>query len=197
MKLLFLDIETTGFSRQFDYIIELAGIIYDTDAKKELARFHEYIKPKKSIPIQVTEITRITNQQVANCRSESEVLVDFISFIEKNKPDHYVGHNIDAFDIQWLKEKSQFYFMSWPEHATIDTLKVARKIKAPTTMFTPTGLPSYKQESIAKAYGIEYGAHSAIEDVRALIKIYEKMSPNSNETTTPAQVNRKRIKLGF
>jgi DNA polymerase III alpha subunit (gram-positive type) len=99
MKLLFLDIETTGFSRQFDYIIELAGIVYDTVSKKEIAQFHEYIKPKKSIPIQVTEITRITNQQVANCRSESEVLTDFISFIEHHKPDHYVGHNIDAFDI--------------------------------------------------------------------------------------------------
>jgi exonuclease I len=87
--------------------------------------------------------------------------------------------------------------MVWPDYGTIDTLKVARKIKAPTTMFTPTGLPSYKQESIAKAYGIEYGAHSAIEDVRALIKIYTRMSPDEGEATTPAKVDRKRIKLGF
>jgi len=98
MRLLFFDIETTGFSRKFDYIIELAGIIYDTDTKKEVARFHEYIKPKKSIPIQITEITGITNQQVANCRSESEVITDFVKFIEDNDVENYVGHNIDSFD---------------------------------------------------------------------------------------------------
>jgi len=87
--------------------------------------------------------------------------------------------------------------MSFPEHGTIDTLKIARKLKVKTSMFTATGLPSYKQESIAKAYGIEYGAHSAIEDVRALIKIYDYMVPDKAEATTPAQVDRKRIKLGF
>jgi DNA polymerase III alpha subunit (gram-positive type) len=99
MKLLFLDIETTGFSRRYDYIIEIAAIYYDTEEQKEIARFHEYIKPKKLIPANVEEITRITNAQVKNCREEVQVLEDFIKFIDKHNPESYVGHNIDAFDI--------------------------------------------------------------------------------------------------
>jgi DNA polymerase III subunit epsilon len=196
MKLLFMDIETTGFSRRFDYMIEIAAILYDTENQKELAVFHEYIKPKKKIPPNVEEITRITNQQVAKCRDEADVLSDFIKFIEKHNPESYVGHNIDAFDITWFKEKSIFYFFTWPEKDTIDTLKIARKVKAPTSMFTATGQPSYKQESIAKALGIEYGAHSAIEDVKAMIKIYNKITTGEVDKT-PAKVDRKRIKLGF
>lgn len=196
MKLLFLDIETTGFSRRYDYMIEIAAIVYDTEKKKEIATFHEYIKPKKTIPPTVIEVTRITNEQVANCRQEIEVLEDFIKFINSQEIESYVGHNIDAFDITWFKEKSIFYFLTWPDKPTVDTLKIARKVKAPTSMFTATGQPSYKQESIAKALGIEYGAHSAIEDVKAMIKIYNIIVTGDVEIK-PAQVDRKRIKLGF
>jgi exonuclease I len=63
-------------------------------------------------------------------------------------------------------------------------------------MFTASGQPSYKQESIAKALGIEYGAHSAIEDVKAMIQIYSKITTGEVDKT-PAKVDRKRIKLGF
>jgi len=58
---------------------------------------------------------------------------------------------------------------------TIDTLTIARREKLPTAFTTDTGKPSYKQESIAAAFGINYQAHSAIEDVKALIKIYTRI----------------------
>lgn len=49
---------------------------------------------------------------------------------------------------------------------------------------------NYKQETVARFLGIEYGAHSAIEDVRALIQIYEKLGLNENKKSI-------REKLGF
>lgn len=49
---------------------------------------------------------------------------------------------------------------------------------------------NYKQETIARFLGIEYGAHSAIEDVRALIQIYERLGLNENKKA-------KRKALGF
>ena len=60
-------------------------------------------------------------------------------------------------------------------------MSIARKlIKAGkfTTEKTPGGRVSVKQESIAKALGVEYGdggAHSAIEDVMVLKQIYYLM----------------------
>lgn len=197
MRLLFFDIETTGFSRKYDYIIELAGVVYNTETKEEEAVFHEYVKPKKRIPIHITEITGITNQMVADKRAEIDVLRDFIKFIEKHQPEYYVGHNLDAFDLLWVKEKSLFFELPFLEIPTIDTLKVARKKKVPTSKVTAKGNPSYTQESIAGAYGIVYDAHSAIADVRALIEIFERMNAADSAPNEKAVMDRRRIKLGF
>lgn len=197
MRLLFFDIETTGFSRQYDYIIELAGVIYDTETKKEEAVFHEYIKPRKRIPIHITEITGITNQMVSNKRPEKDVVSDFIKFIEEQQPEQYVGHNLKAFDLLWLKEKSLFYNLSFPEKPAIDTLQIARKNKIPTARRTPKGNPSYTQEGIAEAYNIQYDAHSAIADVQALILIFEKMNAAENAENNKVPIDRRRRKLGF
>ena len=49
---------------------------------------------------------------------------------------------------------------------------------------------NYKQTTVAEFLGIEYDAHSAIEDVTALIKIYEKLGLNKNKKS-------EREKLGF
>jgi DNA polymerase III epsilon subunit-like protein len=190
MRLLFVDIETTGFDRRWDSIIEVAAILYNTDLKKQIITFHEYIKPYKKIPEMIEQITGITNEQVTNCRSEEEVVKDFIRFILDYQPDAIVGHNYDAFDGEFFKAKASFYFMTWPVIKTIDTLKVARQVKAPTTMKTPMGSPSYKQESIAAGYGLTYQAHSAIEDVKTLIEIYNRM-------TATQQHSVKRNLLGF
>ena len=75
MRLLFVDIETTGFDRRWDSIIEVAAILYNTDLKKQIITFHEYIKPYKKIPEEIEKITGITNAQVESCRGEFEVTV--------------------------------------------------------------------------------------------------------------------------
>lgn len=197
MKLLFFDIETTGFSRQYDFIIELAGIVYDTETKEKLAVFHEYIKPGKKIPIHITQITGITNEMVADKDNEKNVMSRFIDFIREQGPDQFVGHNIDAFDNLWMKDKSIFYELSFPERPTIDTLKIARKKKVKTSKFTAKGNPSYTQESIAEAYGVVYEAHSAINDVEALIEIFEIIAGDDVEEPKAMPADRRRIKLGF
>ncbi len=77
MRLIFTDIETTGFSREWDSIIEIAAIAVDEDLN-EIDRFHEYIYPGKSIPAKITEITGITNEMVKEKRNEKDVMMDFL-----------------------------------------------------------------------------------------------------------------------
>jgi DNA polymerase III epsilon subunit-like protein len=173
MKLLFLDIETTGFKKTFHQILEIAAILYDTEKDEPIDKFHEYIKPKELIENDF--IHGITNEMVLNCRIESDVLRDFVEFVHLSKPDYLVGHNIDNFDEPFIKARTEIYRLPWPTIDTIDTLLIARKEKLPTAFMTETGKPSYKQESIAMAMGITYQAHSAIEDVKALIKIYGRI----------------------
>ncbi|MFW6029019.1 MAG: exonuclease domain-containing protein [Halanaerobiales bacterium] len=172
-------------------MIEVAGIVYDTETEEEEAIFHEYIKPGKKISPKITEITGITNEQVADKREEMEVLEDFFAFVEDVEPDFIVGHNYNRFDKMFLESKANTYFFTPLEYPTIDTLNLAKKKNAPAKFTTPTGRKSYRQESIAAGYGIEYEAHSAINDVRALIEIYKKM------TSVDEQVKKERRKLGF
>lgn len=253
MRILFIDLETTGFSRQWDYIIEIAAILYDTETKEEIDRFHEYIKPwdemgskimipepfdsksvarieqlidsvsdlnraelisldakyvdyiksnfrinGKFIPetpkSPITTITGISNYKVKDCRSEDDVVRDFLEFEAMAKPDAWCGHNIKVFDVQVLQAKSDKYFLDMEHPEIIDTLKIAREKKVPVTKMTKKGRPSYTQESVAGGYGIVYNAHSAIADVEANIQIYNKM--HEQETTKQTKA-KERNKLGF
>lgn len=186
-KTLFLDIETTGFSRQWDFILELAGIIYNDQTKEIVDMFHEYIKPGKNIPYKITELTGITNAQVAKCRNEKDVLMDFSEWVAVNHPNKIAGHNCKSFDLSFIREKDAKYHTGWNEEGIeiIDTLALARQLNKAGKISTE----NCQQPTLAAYFGIEYEAHSAIEDVRALIKIYEAMQKLNKPVT--------RADLGF
>ena len=177
-KILFLDIETTGFSRDWDEIIEVAAILVDEATGKDIDSFHEYIKPHRNITPKITELTRITNAKVANCRSESSVLMDFSEWITLSKPDIVVGHNCKAFDLNFIQARCNKLSISWNVPTNIvDTLTLARQMNKAGLISTENN----KQPTLAAYYGIQYEAHSAIEDVKALIKIYNKMTSTEED----------------
>jgi len=190
MNILFLDIETTGFSRQWDFIIEIAAVLYNTESGVREEIFHEYIKPGKTIPAKITKLTGISNQQVRDCRDEDDVLRDFVEILAMTDFDALGGHNIKSFDVPFIGERMARYFFEMPKYELIDTLPIAKKIGAPTSMLTATGRPSYRMVSIAEGYGIKYNAHSAIADVMANIDIYIEMVKDDT-------VEAKRNSLGF
>lgn len=185
-KIVFVDLETTGFSRQWDYIIEVAAILYDEDTQQMIGEFHEYIKPGKRIPRGVTEVTGITNNQVKDCRREEEVLMDYFEWLAIEKPVKVVGHNYKSFDGTFLKTKAEKYNLPFKEVEIVDTLQLARQLSKQGKL----QVENHKQPTIAKFLGIEYRAHSAIEDVKAMIQIYEKLGLNQTK-------KQKRAQLGF
>ena len=183
---LFLDIETTGFSRQWDNIIELAAILYDDETNKVVDTFHEYIRPQRSIPQKITELTGITNAQVRNCRTEKEVLMDFSEWVTISHAKSIISHNGKTFDLQFIREKCNKYDITWNEPLNIvDTLVVARALKKCGKI----NVENCQQKTLAEYFGIEYNAHSAIDDVRALIQIHKKMTKLTQPTS--------RADLGF
>lgn len=186
-KTLFLDIETTGFSRQWEYIIELAAIVWDEQAGRTIDKFHEYIRPGKSIPLKVTELTGITNEQVRNCRNEFEVLADFCEFVAISGITKIVGHNCKAFDLSFIREKCAKYKLGWNEDGIeiVDTLAMARNLNKAGKISTE----NCQQPTLAAYFNIQYDAHSAINDVEALIKLYQKMIALNKPIT--------RAELGF
>ena len=177
-KILFLDIETTGFSRDWDEIIEIAAILIDANTGKDIDSFHEYIKPKRNITPKITNLTRITNAQVANCRSEQIVLMDFSEWVTISNADIVVGHNCKSFDLNFIKARCDKFGIKWTSPQTIvDTLALARQLNKEGIIKTENN----QQPTLAKYFGVTYEAHSAIEDTKALIKIYNKMTTIRNE----------------
>lgn len=112
-----LDIETTGFSRDDDRIIEIAAIHYVFG--EEATRFHTFINPQMQIPKHITRLTGIRQDDVDDAPLIEDIADDFCEFI-KDYP--LVGHNIVDFDLPFLKRHISLN----ESHFTIDTLDMAR-----------------------------------------------------------------------
>lgn len=185
MKQLYLDIETTGFSREWNEIIELAAVWYDTETKEIVDSFHMYARPVKGVPANITELTGITNEQLIGCAPEWNMLMDFCEWYDNHPADEIIGHNCKAFDLQFINAKCDKYSIVWKPTATVvDTLTYARQLKKKGLLKTD----NLKQTTLGEYFGIKYDAHSALADTRALVKIYQKMK----ECETPSRAG-----LGF
>jgi DNA polymerase III epsilon subunit family exonuclease len=180
MRYLFLDLETSGLSPQFCCILEIASIVVDIDDAhniKYVDSFHEYINPKRPIPPEVTEINGITNEMVKDCRMEKEVLKSFAQWLyggEYNKLSP-IAHN-GTFDFRFLVERSEmdyaFTDTLFEDMRTrlIDTLKISRALIKQGKIKTRNN--KARQCDLAEAFNIDYHAHNALEDTRALVLVY-------------------------
>lgn len=197
MIICFLDTETTGFSEVYNDLIQLSAIIYDTTTREEIETFDEYIRPRTSIPKEITELTGITNKDVENGMSNPEVLRMFWAWCEIHNVDLLAGHNIAAFDQRFLYKKSDMLHIEHKNYPLLDTIKIARDLKKRKIC----KFDKVNQPAIAKYFNIEYDAHNSLNDVRALIKIYYKFlelgvnemykKNNFNSLTTEELIKRK------
>ena len=73
------DIETTGLNSHTNKIIEIGAV--KIKAGRIIDRYSQLINPGISIPYHITEITSITNEQVANQPKIDEVIGKFVDFI--------------------------------------------------------------------------------------------------------------------
>ena len=97
-----LDIETTGlFFEYWDEPIEVCAIRIENGRIGET--FHKYIKPYKTIPKKVTELTRISNETVKDCENKYKILPLLRSFIG----DSIVVAQSAKFDVNFLN----FWFL--------------------------------------------------------------------------------------
>jgi len=84
-----LDLETTGFDKENDNIIEFGAIKFDLEGNQETLQF--LINPQTSIPQIVTYITNISDEDVQDAPTIDEKAQEIQDFIG-DLP--IVGHNI-------------------------------------------------------------------------------------------------------
>ena len=152
------DIETTGFSKINDKIIEIGAVKVNNRKITEI--YNVLINPEMDIPEIITELTGINNNMVKNERTIEEVLPEFMDFIGN---DTLVAHNAD-FDIGFIREKSRLQNIEYT-NAYIDTVAFSR-------VMLPE-LKKHKLNIIAKHLGISLeNHHRASDDAKATAEIF-------------------------
>lgn len=157
------DLETTGLSSNFNEIIEIAACKVKNG--RIVDEFSTFVNPKKQIPIFITGLTHITNDDVRNAPSIEAALPEFKKFIGDSI---LVAHNA-TFDNSMLYSFLKQLNIFDDYIPTIDTLQLAR-IKYGHK------LKKFNLKAVSKLFDVELEQHHrAIYDTRATTNIFIKM----------------------
>lgn len=156
-----IDVETTGSFHGSDKITEIA--VYVFDGEKIVDEYATLVNPEKEIPWNITRLTGITNEMVANAPRFFEIAKRIVELTD-NKV--FVAHNA-AFDYGVLKnEFSQLGFDY--SRTTLCTVRMSRKLLP--------GHASYSLGKLTRSLGIELNNHHrAAADALATVRILEKL----------------------
>ena len=157
-----LDIETTGLEAKNDKITELAVIKYKDG--KIIDQFETFVNPEISIPVNITELTGITDAMVKDARKIEAIIPDFLDFIGSDSI--LVAHNAE-FDMGFIKHNVNILNLEM-NNKYLDTLALARMLYMELSRFS--------QGVIAKHLKIKVEiAHRAMDDVKVLSEIFKHM----------------------
>ncbi len=157
-----IDIETTGFSPQYDDIIEIGAIKVKNN--EIIDEFQFLINIGHKLNNFISNLTGITDEMLLNGKDIDVVLKKFKDFIGDNI---LVGHNVN-FDINFLYDKSALYINEYLKNDFIDTMRIAKKLLP--------NLPNYKLSTLSNHFGIDYSnAHRGLEDVKITYEVYNKL----------------------
>ena len=163
MKEVILDTETTGLSvREGHRIVEIGCIELD-DLIPTQNKFHCYLNPERKVSEKALEVHGYTDEFLSSQKKFSEVVDDFLNFIENKK---LVIHNAQ-FDLSHLNnELALLGKKKLNSENVIDTLSLARD-KFPGS---PTSL-----DALCKRYRVDNSKrtqHTALIDCDLLAKVY-------------------------
>ena len=163
MKEVILDTETTGlFVRDGHRIVEI-GCIELEDLLPTKKRFHCYLNPERKVSEKALEVHGYTDEFLSKQKKFSEVVDDFLNFIENKR---LVIHNAE-FDLSHLNnELALLGKKKINSENAVDTLSLARG-KFPGS---PVSL-----DALCKRYRIDNSnraQHTALVDCDLLSKVY-------------------------
>ena len=154
------DLETTGFSRTKNAIIEFGAV--KIEGGKITDRFSTFVNPKTPIPAKIEKLTGIHDSMVEHAEEISQVLPKFLEF---SKDCVLVGHNA-GFDVGFVEANAKKLGME-TEFTVVDTLELAH-------MLLPQ-LGRFGLNYVAKALGVSLeNHHRAVDDAECTAHIFLK-----------------------
>jgi DNA polymerase-3 subunit epsilon len=154
-----VDVETTGGAARFERITEIAVVVHD--GKQVLETFASLINPERPIPANITRLTGITNEMVAEAPKFFEVAR---TIVELTQDAVFVAHNVN-FDYGFVREEFSRLGFAFSRRQ-LCTVRLAR-------MVFP-GLSSYSLSNLKSHFGIQSErSHRALDDTIATVKLFE------------------------
>ena len=161
-----IDVETTGTAAKYGKLTDIAIIIFDGTTVKET--FDTLINPECNIPYNITRLTGITNEMVADAPKFYEVAK---KIIELTAGRIFVAHNA-MFDYSFVKEEFKRLGYDF-KRKTICTVKLGRKLLP--------GHRSYSLGNICADLEIQItDRHRALGDALATTKLFEILIRQNN-----------------
>lgn len=161
------DIETTGFSKVNDKIIEIGAVKI---SKGEIIdRYSSFVNPQIPIPYEIEQLTSIRDDMVVDAPTIEDVLPEFLEFC---KDTVLVAHNA-SFDMGFIIQNVKVIGLD-SIFTYIDTVGLSR-------ILLPK-LSRYKLNTVAKALGVSLeNHHRAVDDAGATAEIFLKLIPMLGE----------------
>ena len=151
-EIVVFDLETTGLSSYNDRITELAAVTMR--GGEVLSEFHTYVNPGMSIPYNITELTGISNETVADAPPPEEAVRAFLDYVGGRT---MAAHNA-SFDIGFIYEECWRAGIPF-EPSCLDTLALARA-------FFPT-LYNHKLPTVSEELKLpKFDHHHALADAK-------------------------------
>ena len=172
------DLEATGLNITKERIVEIAILKINPDGSEE--RFKTLINPEITISEEVTKIHGITNEDVKNAPTFSQILDKIIGFI--NDAD-LAGYNSNKFDIPLLAEEllraGSSYDLS--NKKFIDVQNIFHKMEQRTLV---AAYKFYCEKELIDAHDAMNDTNATWEVLKAQLERYESLENNVSFLST-------------
>ena len=156
------DIETTGLSALNCKITEIGAVKIKNG--EILERYNTFVNPECPIPEEITKLTSITDEMVADARTIDEVLPEFLAFVGDRL---MIAHNAD-FDTSFIRVAAKTLEIPF-SNPYLDTVGLSR--------FLNPELKSHKLNLLAEHYKLgDFHHHRACDDAEMLAMIFFGMA---------------------
>ncbi len=182
MKLLFIDLETTGVMHWKNGVHQISGGVNIDGEWKEMFDYRVKPNPKAVIEPEALEVAGITLEDLVEYDEMAEVYKDFTAMLSRyvNKYDKtdkfffvaYNAHFDNAFLRAFFKQNGDNYFGSFFWSNNIDVMILASQ----HLLEQRSKMPNFKLMTVAKTLGIdvdEEKLHDAEYDIHLTKKIYD------------------------